>query len=40
MGTTALVRHRGPADVSIDLFAFEGGHWRAKYSQHTAIAPA
>jgi hypothetical protein len=39
MGTTALVRHHGSADVSIDLFAFESGHWRAKYSQHTALAP-
>jgi hypothetical protein len=40
MGTTALVRHHGTSDVSIDLFAFEHGQWRAKYSQHTAIAPA
>lgn len=38
-GTTALVRHHGAADTSMDLFAFEHGAWRAKYSQHTAIAP-
>jgi hypothetical protein len=40
MGATALVRHHSPADVSIDLFSFEKGRWRARYSQHTAIAPA
>jgi len=40
MGTTALVRHHGASDVSIDLFAFEHGRWVAKYSQHTSIPPA
>jgi hypothetical protein len=40
MGTTALVQHHNPSDVSIDLFEFRGGHWLARYSQHTAVAPA
>ncbi|MDB5418795.1 MAG: hypothetical protein JWP50_2214 [Phenylobacterium sp.] len=40
IGATALVQHRSPADVSIDLFAFEHGRWIARYSQHTAVAPA
>jgi hypothetical protein len=39
IGAAALVQHRSPADVSIDLFAFEHGHWVARYSQHTAVAP-
>ena len=39
MGDAALVRHRSDSDVSIDLFSYERGHWRARYSQHTAIAP-
>ncbi|HEY3951357.1 hypothetical protein, partial [Phenylobacterium sp.] len=40
VGDTALVRHHGDKDISMDLFVFVGGHWRALYSQHTAIAPA
>ncbi|MDB5442524.1 MAG: hypothetical protein JWP73_900 [Phenylobacterium sp.] len=40
IGATALVQHRSPAEVSIDLFAFEHGHWIARYSQHTVVAPA
>ena len=39
IGTTALVRHHGEHETSMDLFSFEGGRWRAVYSQHTAIAP-
>ena len=39
IGSTALVRHHGEKETSMDLFKFEGGHWRAVYSQHTAIAP-
>lgn len=39
IGTAALVRHRAPTDVSIDLFAYRDGHWVAVYSQHTAVAP-
>jgi hypothetical protein len=39
IGATALVRHHSASDVSIDLFSFENGRWRARYSQHTAIAP-
>lgn len=40
IGAAALVQHRSPTEVSIDLFAFERGHWVARYSQHTAVAPA
>lgn len=39
LGTTALVRHHAEHETSMDLFKFEGGRWRAVYSQHTAIAP-
>jgi len=39
-GATALVRHHGASETSMDLFAFEHGRWVAKYSQHTAIPPA
>ena len=37
--TTALVQHHAASEVSIDLFSFRGGRWRARYSQHTPIAP-
>ena len=37
-GDTAVVRHRGAADVSVDVFYRDGGTWRAWYSQHTAAA--
>jgi ketosteroid isomerase-like protein len=40
IGTAALVHHHAPTDVSIDLFEFKGGHWLARYSQHTAVPPA
>ena len=40
IGSAALVRHRAPTDVSIDLFEFRGGHWLARYSQHTAVPAA
>jgi hypothetical protein len=36
-GAAALVRHRAPTDVSIDLFEYRDGRWRARYSQHTAV---
>lgn len=36
-GALALVIHRGPNDVSVDVLHFGGGHWRAIYSQHTAV---
>jgi Domain of unknown function (DUF4440) len=39
IGTTALVRHRAPSELSMDLFEFRRGAWIALYSQHTAIAP-
>jgi len=39
MGDAAIVRHRGPSDVSADVFYRRDGHWVAWYSQHTA-APA
>jgi len=40
IGNAALVVHHGAADTSVDVFHFDGGHWRAWYSQHTALAPA
>ena len=40
IGNAAVVRHRSDNDVSIDIFSYEGNQWRARYSQHTAIAPA
>ena len=39
IGPTALVQHQAASEVSIDLFSFEDGRWRARYSQHTPIAP-
>ena len=39
LGAAALVRHIGASYLSMDLFAFRNGRWRAIYSQHTAIAP-
>lgn len=40
IGTAALVRHRAPTDISIDLFEYRAGRWLARYSQHTAVPPA
>jgi hypothetical protein len=39
IGATALVRHRAPTDVSIDLFEYRAGRWVARYSQHTPATP-
>lgn len=39
IGTTALVRHHGEKETSMDLFSFQSGRWLAIYSQHTTIAP-
>jgi ketosteroid isomerase-like protein len=39
IGPTALVQHHAASEISVDLFSFEGGRWRARYSQHTPIAP-
>jgi hypothetical protein len=36
IGGTAVVRHNGPAETSVDVFYYSGGRWRAIYSQHTA----
>ena len=37
-GTGAIVQHRGATEISVDVFRYRGGHWRALYSQHTAKA--
>ena len=37
-GSAAVVQHRSATDVSVDVFRYRGGHWRALYSQHTAKA--
>jgi hypothetical protein len=34
-GTTAVVRHHGANEASVDVFYFADGRWRAWYSQHT-----
>jgi Domain of unknown function (DUF4440) len=39
-GASAIVRHTSARDVSVDVFYFQDGHWRAWYSQHTAVKPA
>jgi hypothetical protein len=39
-GSAAVVTHHGKNDVSVDVFYYAGGRWRAWYSQHTAIALA
>jgi hypothetical protein len=39
IGNAALVVHHGATDTSVDVFHFDGGHWRAWYSQHTALPP-
>jgi len=36
VGGTAVVRHNGAAETSVDVFYYHGGRWRALYSQHTA----
>jgi hypothetical protein len=35
-GDAAIVRHRSPQDVSIDVFYWRDGAWHAWYSQHLA----
>jgi hypothetical protein len=37
MGETAIVRHTGAADVSVDVLRHDGESWVAVYSQHTPI---
>ncbi len=37
-GDTGLVRHASASELSVDVFHYERGHWRAWHSQHTAIA--
>jgi hypothetical protein len=39
-GDVAIVRHRDPQHVSVDVFKKEGGAWRALYSQHTRVGAA
>ncbi len=38
-GNAAVVTHHGDSDTSVDVFYYADGHWRAWYSQHTAISP-
>jgi uncharacterized protein DUF4440 len=38
IGRTAIVRHRGEAELSVDVFYHDGSRWRAWYSQHTPRA--
>jgi hypothetical protein len=35
MGRAAVVRHRSEAELSVDVFYYDGQRWRAWYSQHT-----
>jgi hypothetical protein len=39
IGKTALVRHNAPGSYSVDLFYYQGGRWKAWYSQHAAAPP-
>ena len=39
-GDSAIVRHHGQDDVSVDVFVWRDGRWQAWYSQHTAVKPA
>lgn len=39
MGTTAIVRHTSSTEVSVDVFHYGDGRWRALYSQHTTVKP-
>jgi hypothetical protein len=39
VGNTALVVHNAPGSYSMDLFYYQGGRWRAWYSQHAAAPP-
>jgi len=38
--SAAIVTHYNKNETSVDVFYYANGHWRAWYSQHTAIAPA
>lgn len=40
IGKTALVQHHAPGGFSMDLFYYDGGRWKAWYSQHAAAPPA
>jgi hypothetical protein len=33
-GDTAIVHHRSSSDISVDIFYWHDGNWRAWYSQH------
>ena len=39
IGNTALVVHNAPGSYSMDMFYYQGGRWRAWYSQHAAAPP-
>lgn len=38
-GDAAISTQVGDTDASVDVFHYEGGHWRAWYSQHTPVKP-
>ena len=38
IGRAAIVRHRGEAELSVDVFYHDGRRWRAWYSQHSPRA--
>jgi hypothetical protein len=40
IGKSALVQHRSAQGFSMDLFYYEGGRWKAWYSQHAAAPPS
>lgn len=39
-GDTAIVTFAGKDETSVDVFYWQGGAWRAWYSQHTAVPAA
>jgi hypothetical protein len=39
-GNSAIVQHRGEKAMSVDVFYYQNGAWRAVYSQHTAVTSA
>ena len=39
-GTAAVVTHHSDSETSVDVFYYADGHWKAWYSQHTAVSAA
>ena len=38
-GDAAISTFSGEGDTSVDVFTWQGGRWRAWYSQHTPLTP-